>query len=138
MGFFYFKFLFLVPAACSITSLFVPPIHFYSFLGILSSLCKVCHSLCPHFFFYFIEEILILGCGRNIEPPSPELRRFIRSTSMKLEAVDSVTIRYIMLLFKNSSTALIFCSFGHKKNISITEFGLFFCRLNHIFVSSMI
>ncbi|XP_021812760.1 NADH dehydrogenase [ubiquinone] 1 alpha subcomplex assembly factor 3-like isoform X1 [Prunus avium] len=34
-------------------------------------------------------EILILGTGRNIEPVDPELRRFIRSTGMKLEAVDS-------------------------------------------------
>ncbi|PWZ54100.1 NADH dehydrogenase [ubiquinone] 1 alpha subcomplex assembly factor 3 [Zea mays] len=40
----------------------------------------ICHS-CP--------EILILGCGRHIQPVSPELRKFIRSTGMKLEAVDS-------------------------------------------------
>ncbi|KAK8715917.1 hypothetical protein V6N13_043242 [Hibiscus sabdariffa] len=37
----------------------------------------------------FILEILILGCGRNIEPVDPELRRFIRSTGMKLEPLDS-------------------------------------------------
>ncbi|XP_062174902.1 uncharacterized protein LOC133880051 [Alnus glutinosa] len=36
-----------------------------------------------------IPEILILGCGRNIEVLDPELRRFIRSTGMKLEALDS-------------------------------------------------
>ncbi|XP_078155944.1 NADH dehydrogenase ubiquinone 1 alpha subcomplex assembly factor-like protein (DUF498/DUF598) [Carex rostrata] len=36
-----------------------------------------------------VPEILILGCGRNIIPVDPELRRFIRSTGMKLEAVDS-------------------------------------------------
>ncbi|KAJ1693524.1 hypothetical protein LUZ63_010222 [Rhynchospora breviuscula] len=36
-----------------------------------------------------VPEILILGCGRNIFPVDPELRRFIRSTGMKLEAVDS-------------------------------------------------
>uniref|UniRef100_A0A0D9XMR7 NADH dehydrogenase [ubiquinone] 1 alpha subcomplex assembly factor 3 n=1 Tax=Leersia perrieri TaxID=77586 RepID=A0A0D9XMR7_9ORYZ len=36
-----------------------------------------------------IPEILILGCGRYIQPISPELRKFIRSTGMKLEAVDS-------------------------------------------------
>ncbi|XP_007008716.2 PREDICTED: NADH dehydrogenase [ubiquinone] 1 alpha subcomplex assembly factor 3 isoform X1 [Theobroma cacao] len=36
-----------------------------------------------------IPEILILGCGRNIEPVDPELRHFIRSTGMKLEALDS-------------------------------------------------
>ncbi|KAK3035485.1 hypothetical protein RJ639_034455 [Escallonia herrerae] len=36
-----------------------------------------------------IPEILVLGCGRQIEPVDPELRRFIRSTGMKLEAVDS-------------------------------------------------
>ncbi|KAG6748857.1 hypothetical protein POTOM_048794 [Populus tomentosa] len=34
-------------------------------------------------------EILILGCGRYTQPVDPELRRFIRSTGMKLEAVDS-------------------------------------------------
>ncbi|KAL5225638.1 hypothetical protein ABZP36_012277 [Zizania latifolia] len=36
-----------------------------------------------------IPEILILGCGKQIQPISPELRKFIRSTGMKLEAVDS-------------------------------------------------
>ncbi|KAG9152256.1 hypothetical protein Leryth_023430 [Lithospermum erythrorhizon] len=36
-----------------------------------------------------VPEILVLGCGRNIQPVSPELRRFIRSTGMKLEAVDT-------------------------------------------------
>ncbi|KAK7386206.1 hypothetical protein VNO78_26250 [Psophocarpus tetragonolobus] len=36
-----------------------------------------------------IPEILILGCGRNIQHVDPELRRFIQSTGMKLEAVDS-------------------------------------------------
>ncbi|PKA60067.1 hypothetical protein AXF42_Ash009751 [Apostasia shenzhenica] len=36
-----------------------------------------------------IPEILILGCGKYIEPINPELRLFIRSTDMKLEAVDS-------------------------------------------------
>ncbi|XP_020081568.1 NADH dehydrogenase [ubiquinone] 1 alpha subcomplex assembly factor 3-like [Ananas comosus] len=36
-----------------------------------------------------VPEILILGCGRNVEPVSPALRRFIRSTGMKLEAIDS-------------------------------------------------
>ncbi|XP_027334143.1 NADH dehydrogenase [ubiquinone] 1 alpha subcomplex assembly factor 3 [Abrus precatorius] len=36
-----------------------------------------------------IPEILILGCGRNIQHVDPELRRFIRSIGMKLEAVDS-------------------------------------------------
>ncbi|KAF5732817.1 hypothetical protein HS088_TW17G00350 [Tripterygium wilfordii] len=36
-----------------------------------------------------IPEILILGCGRDIQPVDPELRHFIRSTGMKLEAVDS-------------------------------------------------
>lgn len=39
-----------------------------------------------------ISEILILGCGRNIQPIDPQLRSFIRSTGMKLEAVDSVSI----------------------------------------------
>lgn len=36
-----------------------------------------------------IPEILIIGCGRYTQPVDPELRRFIRSTGMKLEAVDS-------------------------------------------------
>ncbi|MBA0601203.1 hypothetical protein Gorai_004389 [Gossypium raimondii] len=42
-----------------------------------------------HISLLFILEILILGCGRYIEPVDPELRRFIRSTGMKLEALDS-------------------------------------------------
>ncbi|KAL5230659.1 hypothetical protein ABZP36_029435 [Zizania latifolia] len=36
-----------------------------------------------------IPDILILGCGKYIQPISPELRKFILSTGMKLEAVDS-------------------------------------------------
>ncbi|CAN0910059.1 NADH dehydrogenase [ubiquinone] 1 alpha subcomplex assembly factor 3 [Linum grandiflorum] len=36
-----------------------------------------------------VPEILVLGTGRYIQPVDPELRRFIRSTGMKLEAVDS-------------------------------------------------
>ncbi|KAM0854336.1 hypothetical protein ACQ4PT_050491 [Festuca glaucescens] len=36
-----------------------------------------------------IPEILILGCGKYVQPVSPELRKFIRSTGMKLEAIDS-------------------------------------------------
>ncbi|KAK7262420.1 hypothetical protein RJT34_29993 [Clitoria ternatea] len=36
-----------------------------------------------------IPDILILGCGRNIQPVDPELRRFVRSIGIKLEAVDS-------------------------------------------------
>ncbi|KAK2650919.1 hypothetical protein Ddye_018408 [Dipteronia dyeriana] len=36
-----------------------------------------------------IPEILILGCGRYIEPVDPEVRRFIRCVGIKLEAVDS-------------------------------------------------
>ncbi|KAI3449008.1 hypothetical protein Pfo_005673 [Paulownia fortunei] len=36
-----------------------------------------------------IPEILILGCGRYIQQVNPELRSFIRSTGMKLEAIDS-------------------------------------------------
>ncbi|KAM7471980.1 hypothetical protein LguiA_010163 [Lonicera macranthoides] len=36
-----------------------------------------------------IPEILILGCGRYIQQVDPDLRRFIRSSGMKLEAVDS-------------------------------------------------
>lgn len=36
-----------------------------------------------------IPEIFILGCGRHVKLVSPELRMFIRSTGMKLEAVDS-------------------------------------------------
>ncbi|KAL6498722.1 hypothetical protein OROGR_028269 [Orobanche gracilis] len=36
-----------------------------------------------------IPEILIIGCGRYIQPVKPEIRNFIRSTGMKLEAIDS-------------------------------------------------
>ncbi|XP_028754745.1 NADH dehydrogenase [ubiquinone] 1 alpha subcomplex assembly factor 3 isoform X1 [Neltuma alba] len=36
-----------------------------------------------------IPEILIIGCGRHMQQVDPELRRFIRSTGMKLEAIDS-------------------------------------------------
>ncbi|GAV90042.1 DUF498 domain-containing protein [Cephalotus follicularis] len=36
-----------------------------------------------------VPEILIIGCGRYIQPVDPQLRNFIRSTGMKLEAIDS-------------------------------------------------
>uniref|UniRef100_A0A7N0TI09 NADH dehydrogenase [ubiquinone] 1 alpha subcomplex assembly factor 3 n=1 Tax=Kalanchoe fedtschenkoi TaxID=63787 RepID=A0A7N0TI09_KALFE len=36
-----------------------------------------------------IPEILILGSGKYIQQVDPELRRFVRSTGMKLEVVDS-------------------------------------------------
>ncbi|KAH0448615.1 hypothetical protein IEQ34_022415 [Dendrobium chrysotoxum] len=36
-----------------------------------------------------VPEVLILGCGRHIEPVNPELRKYIRSIGMKLEAIDS-------------------------------------------------
>ncbi|KAL7125997.1 hypothetical protein ABFS83_14G154800 [Erythranthe nasuta] len=36
-----------------------------------------------------IPEILIIGCGRDIQPVKPEVRSFIRSAGMKIEAVDS-------------------------------------------------
>ncbi|XP_071693517.1 uncharacterized protein [Rutidosis leptorrhynchoides] len=36
-----------------------------------------------------IPEILIIGTGRYIQPVDPEIRKFIRSTGMKLEAIDS-------------------------------------------------
>ncbi|CAN6706252.1 unnamed protein product [Malus baccata var. baccata] len=38
----------------------------------------------------FQTSILILACGRNIEPVDPELICYICSTGMKLEANDSV------------------------------------------------
>ncbi|XAR63317.1 hypothetical protein NMG60_11023214 [Bertholletia excelsa] len=36
-----------------------------------------------------IPEILLLGCGRHIHQVDPEVKRFILSTGMKLEALDS-------------------------------------------------
>ncbi|KMT03951.1 hypothetical protein BVRB_8g187600 [Beta vulgaris subsp. vulgaris] len=36
-----------------------------------------------------VPEILILGCGKHIEPVNSELRSYVRSAGMKLEAVDS-------------------------------------------------
>ncbi|WZY91725.1 hypothetical protein YC2023_064054 [Brassica napus] len=36
-----------------------------------------------------IPELLIVGCGRNIHPVTPELRQFVKSIGMKLETVDS-------------------------------------------------
>ncbi|KAL4569611.1 hypothetical protein LXL04_025252 [Taraxacum kok-saghyz] len=35
------------------------------------------------------QEILIIGTGRYIQPINPEIWKFIRSTGMKLEAIDS-------------------------------------------------
>lgn len=40
-------------------------------------------------------EILLLGCGRFIEPVDPEVRHFMRSMGIKLEAVDSVLLSWI-------------------------------------------
>ncbi|XVE99931.1 hypothetical protein REPUB_Repub03eG0242800 [Reevesia pubescens] len=51
--------------------------------------CSVtcCYTKCN--FWRTKEKILLLGCGRYIQPVHPELRHFIRSTGMKLEALDS-------------------------------------------------
>ncbi|RYQ88122.1 hypothetical protein Ahy_B09g095521 isoform B [Arachis hypogaea] len=56
--------------------------------------CLICYFLfcCSLSLFQIIRpipEILIIGCGRYIQPVHPELRQFVRSTGMKLEAVDS-------------------------------------------------
>ncbi|XP_010506273.1 PREDICTED: protoheme IX farnesyltransferase, mitochondrial-like [Camelina sativa] len=34
-------------------------------------------------------ELLIIGCGRDIHPVTPEVRQFVKSIGMKLETVDS-------------------------------------------------
>ncbi|VYS55516.1 unnamed protein product [Arabidopsis thaliana] len=36
-----------------------------------------------------IPELLIVGCGRDIHPVTPEVRQFVKSLGMKLETVDS-------------------------------------------------
>ena len=46
----------------------------------------------------YFPEILILGCGKYVQPVSPEPRKFIRSTGMKLEAIDSVTFKCVSSL----------------------------------------
>jgi NADH dehydrogenase [ubiquinone] 1 alpha subcomplex assembly factor 3 len=38
---------------------------------------------------YILPEILVLGCGRRIQRVSKELRDFLRSNGIKLEAIDS-------------------------------------------------
>lgn len=61
-------------------------------LGIIVTLISASRFCIELLTLIFIPEILILGCGRNIEPVNPELRRFILSTGMKLEALDSVCL----------------------------------------------
>jgi uncharacterized protein len=41
-----------------------------------------------------LPEILVLGCGRRIQRVSKELRDFLRSNGIKLEAIDSVRFFY--------------------------------------------
>jgi NADH dehydrogenase [ubiquinone] 1 alpha subcomplex assembly factor 3 len=36
-----------------------------------------------------LPEILVLGCGRRIQRVSKEVRDFLRSNGIKLEAIDS-------------------------------------------------
>jgi len=41
-----------------------------------------------------LPEILVLGCGRRIQRVSKELRDFLRSNGIKLEAIDSVLFSF--------------------------------------------
>ncbi|KAF6135451.1 hypothetical protein GIB67_015304 [Kingdonia uniflora] len=56
--------------------------------------------------FCLVSEILILGCGRHVEYVDPELRRFIRSTGMKLEVIDSVFIISLLTILYFGCRAL--------------------------------
>lgn len=65
-----------------------------------------------HLNYVFISEILIIGTGRYIQPVDPEIRKFIRSTGMKLEAVDSVrSVNTLSFLY--FATFLILNATGH-------------------------
>ncbi|XP_074584634.1 uncharacterized protein LOC141840519 [Curcuma longa] len=61
-----------------------------------------------------VPEILILGCGRYIQPVSPQLRQFIRSTGMKLEAIDSrnAASTYNILAEEGRATAAALLPYG--------------------------
>lgn len=76
---------------------------------------------CPHAH----PEILILGCGRHIEPVSLELRRFIRSTGMKLEAIDSVYIYFLFLLFFTFFSLLFLLSPANKRQLGLLGIHIF-------------
>ena len=68
-------------------------LHIRTYLSVYYQLSYLYLAFCIAIhFLLFISEILILGCGRHIEQVDPELRRYIQSTGMKLEAVDSVFI----------------------------------------------
>jgi NADH dehydrogenase [ubiquinone] 1 alpha subcomplex assembly factor 3 len=55
---------------------------------LLSGTC-LCLGLPKRSLILLWREILVLGCGKYIQPVDPQFRKFIRSTGMKLEVVDS-------------------------------------------------
>lgn len=72
----------------------------------------------------YLPEILIIGCGRSIQHVDPELRRFIRSTGMKLEAVDSV---YMFALIYEIFVLLLLALFFFLQILFFTLLGCYYC-----------
>lgn len=55
------------------------------FLGIRYSYC-----FDSYYLLYCVPEILVLGCGKRIGRVSKELRDFLHSNGIKIEAIDTV------------------------------------------------
>jgi hypothetical protein len=70
-----------------------------------------------------LPEILVLGCGRRIQRVSKEVRDFLRSNGIKLEAIDSV------LFFFSFPSVRIYSSRVGFKGFWCLQFSLFsvFC-----------
>ncbi|KAJ8450677.1 hypothetical protein Cgig2_021149 [Carnegiea gigantea] len=73
-----------------------------------------------------IPEILIIGCGRHIQPVNSELRNFVRSIGMKLEAVDSrnAASTYNILNEEGRIVAAAVLPYGRCRKFSVTAFSV--------------
>jgi hypothetical protein len=70
-----------------------------------------------------LPEILVLGCGRRIQRVSKELRDFLRSNGIKLEAIDSVCFLFSFPSVRIYSSRVGFGDFG------VFNFLCFLCLL---------
>ena len=79
---------------------------------------------------YCVPEILVLGCGKRIGRVSKELRDFLHSNGIKIEAIDTVHdfIALLFFLFEVSTTLHICIEHFLLPSISAL------CTLNNIFV----
>ena len=70
------------------------------------------YSYCfdSYYLLYCVPEILVLGCGKRIGRVSKELRDFLHSNGIKIEAIDTVhDFKALLFFLFDVSTTLCIC-----------------------------